>query len=766
MKMETNEFYSKYYKDVYYVCYGILRNEHDAEEVANDVMLKAIEKMDTLINPDALPAWLKRIANNLSINYIRDHRKHEKYEVYDENEELEEVYKSEDTPEDLIVEKEVAGILLSIINKLPMDQRTAIFMFYYENMSVREIAELYNCSESTVRGRINYGKRNMRKEIDKLSDNGIKLRAIGVLPFLFAIFKMEMESVTSGINTSQVVAMASATTAGATSAAGVTMAGENGAAVAGTLGTTSAASVTSAGTVAGTACAGKSAGMALGAKIAIGVASVALVVGGIFGISALVSDKDSSKNVVTEQNNMNFEDSSKTENDSIANSEEGTTAESGDDNNENDEVELKHTNETGLSKVELEKITKCEVNNWTFVQFVTKNIYSVYTDMDAVTDWGIELYHVDGTKLPVEDFKIIRTGEDQLAEMLDYFWVGNDNYGVFTLINGKGEVVVSGDYGDYVVVTKDFVLAKPVDNDNKMVDLYNLNTKEKVETFNWSDNNLKQAWGDDGFVIYNSVTKNAKAYYPDGKSEDLDISDMDYENAENIYRLKVDKSEVEIFSSIKDYLVNKNGDKISDEYHDMIKTNKIYSAANNFRGDFRNPRKCGFLDAEGNVICPFVFDEIPYISKNLDLKFLNIFEDGICHVIYDGKLAFINENFEIIGDTYEYDELSKWRLDLFRETSILAVTGKRDGKEYVFTPCGEYEIKEDEKLKRQSPIKGNLFCIYTENCSILYDYTLNEVARINKVDGTTIGCGFDINVSGDYVIEYGENNGIILYKVK
>ena len=107
--------------------------------------------------------------------------------------------KSRKTPEDIVADKEVTGILTNMINKLPREQRITIFMFYYEELSVKEIAEIMDCSEATVRSRINYARKALRKQVDELENKGIKLRCIAILPFLFTIYSFEKTGVCQSV---------------------------------------------------------------------------------------------------------------------------------------------------------------------------------------------------------------------------------------------------------------------------------------------------------------------------------------------------------------------------------------------------------------------------------------------------------------------------------------------------------------------------------------------------------------------------------------
>ena len=61
-------------------------------------------------------------------------------------------------------------------------------LYFYQDYSVKEMAALYNCSESTVRSRLNYAKKFMKNEIEKLESKETKHRCIILLPFLYALF--------------------------------------------------------------------------------------------------------------------------------------------------------------------------------------------------------------------------------------------------------------------------------------------------------------------------------------------------------------------------------------------------------------------------------------------------------------------------------------------------------------------------------------------------------------------------------------------------
>ena len=281
------EFYNKFYKEVYYVCYKITENEKDAEDIAQETLIKAIDKIDTLKNPEGLSTWLKTIANNLSINYLKKNRK---FNIVDNSEDMgEEIFEenriAQKTPEDIVADKEVTDILTNMINRLPREQRITIFMFYYEELSVKEIAEIMDCSEATVRSRINYARKALRKQVDELENKGVKLRCIAILPFLFTVYSFEKTGVCAAIAMPSGVKLSSGMKGDVVSMKkGVEVAGE-------------------------------AAKMSLKAKIAIGAVAAVVLVGGTVGAVSLLGNNSDNKEevdvpglIVEEENGQELSD--------------------------------------------------------------------------------------------------------------------------------------------------------------------------------------------------------------------------------------------------------------------------------------------------------------------------------------------------------------------------------------------------------------------------------------------------------------------------
>lgn len=122
----------------------------DAEEVCQDVFVKALTKIATF-NPQkaALNTWLTRIAYNEAVNHLRRSTKDIIFSDFDDmgDEEL-------DTPFDSQHDEMTILLLEKAMKTLPVQDQTLLSLFYYENMSLRDIAFVTDSKPTTVGSRL------------------------------------------------------------------------------------------------------------------------------------------------------------------------------------------------------------------------------------------------------------------------------------------------------------------------------------------------------------------------------------------------------------------------------------------------------------------------------------------------------------------------------------------------------------------------------------------------------------------------------------
>ena len=182
----------------YAVARALCRNEQDAKDVVQDCYMKAFSQLDKLNDPSRFEQWLSSMVRNACYDLFRSSA-YAKTNVFSdisaENEEgdvieLEPIdMHSTYQPEVSLDEKTKKEIVFDILAKLPDDQRAAIVCMYYEDMKISDIAREMQCSENTIKSRLNYARKKIAEEVEQYEKKyDIRLYNVAPLPLFFAWF--------------------------------------------------------------------------------------------------------------------------------------------------------------------------------------------------------------------------------------------------------------------------------------------------------------------------------------------------------------------------------------------------------------------------------------------------------------------------------------------------------------------------------------------------------------------------------------------------
>lgn len=150
----------QWYAKIYKFAYRYFNEAHQAEEVTQNVFIQVFEKINQLKNEQRFPSWIYTIANN-SCN---DHgRKSGRLIRLKDRVRTNTVIEFARSPEVIYQQKEKIGIVQKLLQQIPENQRTVIIMKEYEGLTFKEIAEITNESENTIKSRMYYGLNAMRK---------------------------------------------------------------------------------------------------------------------------------------------------------------------------------------------------------------------------------------------------------------------------------------------------------------------------------------------------------------------------------------------------------------------------------------------------------------------------------------------------------------------------------------------------------------------------------------------------------------------------
>lgn len=295
-KSALTRLYLEYAKTVYFLALKLMKNKEAAEDITQEVFIYVYQKITQLREPEAFRAWLSRITASKCTNALTRNREPLSTDI----EEVAETDFLEEAdpllvPERALDNAETARMIVDIIDALPTPQRVCMYYYYYEHLTVMQIAEVLNANESTVKSRLALARDKIRKELERLNkEEGIKL--YGVAPLMLAPildmalreFKMPSDVLTEILD--NVTARA-----GANAAASAQTAADMASSTAASQAAEAAASSATAGKAAGYG------GFGLGTKIAIAACGVIVAAGLLFGVNAAVNTLTPSVPEVTQE---------------------------------------------------------------------------------------------------------------------------------------------------------------------------------------------------------------------------------------------------------------------------------------------------------------------------------------------------------------------------------------------------------------------------------------------------------------------------------
>lgn len=214
--------YEASYKRVYYLALRLMKNPEDAEDATQETFITAFAALANLQNDNAFEGWLFQIAANKCRNKLT--RTKQTDELPEDFAEHTPDPSESFLPESVLQDAEKRRLILEIIDNLPDAQRECVMLFYYSEMSVKQIAEVLDCSEGTVKSRLNYARQKIKDGIlDTEERDGIRLHTFIPIGLLLA---QDLSEATASLT---ITALGGAAGAGAvasgTAAAGTTKAG-------------------------------------------------------------------------------------------------------------------------------------------------------------------------------------------------------------------------------------------------------------------------------------------------------------------------------------------------------------------------------------------------------------------------------------------------------------------------------------------------------------------------------------------------------------
>lgn len=783
----AEELYNLTVKKSYMIAASVTDIRQDAEDIVQESYMYAFKNIMQLQDSTKFLSWLNVIVANKAKDFLGKNIKQQTLSEDSEDADL--------WTEDRMVEKdfnhkvyqngddEKSRIIWEMICNLPKEMRLCVTMYYYDEMSVSEIAQALNIAEGTVKSRLYNARKRIKEQVEETEKRGIKLYSANVpfaVPVIYAFLKEEKNL--KGLELSNLAVVL----------------GENAAENAAAGG----AAVKNVGKTAGKT-------LSMGAKIGIGVsvaAAVAVLSAGVIFMTVNKEDKhDNTKSDMNTDYTM--------------------------ENDEQDDIleeNIKDNKKTPVMAKEQPKGLKTEVvyddiagrlgiavDEDTYASFLTKNIFVVKN-----YKWSGSLCTTEGKKIEAGEFASVKPVEVtyELQSSENVFAISYDENGVegntYGLMDINGKMLIPEEYYSFKMLSPDFVVAMRLYERNDLdapqkveYDVYNLKTGSKIENLTglnsenpsgdkfyagnhvifwqyYADDEEKQRIVDEsGAILFSNEEQGDKKFLP--------VCGLDYDenhelfflsqhpNSDSQMEIRNDKFEVilsedeeiilpgdgEYYEEATGYVYGIVSDNVfivkqsldDDWYLYDYKKKKVISEAYGKLKPLGNgyivtiekdTEKAGLITKDGKVVMNCMYDSIPvcfdydyddYLWQyKLDADLRKQLDLGVFEARYNGELVYVNLNGEIVkkdfGELAENEVITGLR-ERYERQLMMKYYVNTDGEEDIYTifaPGGTKNISSENLLR----IEDGMFT-FTEREELeyqwygytVYDYTLEPILQ-------------------------------------
>ncbi|MEK5038642.1 sigma-70 family RNA polymerase sigma factor [Sporosarcina sp. FSL K6-3457] len=158
-----DEIMTRHGQDILRLVYSYVNNKELAEDLTQDIFVKCYKSLHTYKGKSSLRTWLWRIA----INHCKDFLKswYNKHVIISEEEPITH-RTTKEMVEEVVIQKEEDDQLIAAIMMLPIKYREVIYLFYYEELLIKEIAVITEASVNTVKTRLRRAKELLKERLE------------------------------------------------------------------------------------------------------------------------------------------------------------------------------------------------------------------------------------------------------------------------------------------------------------------------------------------------------------------------------------------------------------------------------------------------------------------------------------------------------------------------------------------------------------------------------------------------------------------------
>jgi RNA polymerase sigma-70 factor (ECF subfamily) len=155
--------FRRYQLPLYVYVFELVHNEQTSLDIVQETFIAAARHLGGLREDGKFGSWLFGIAHQKCIQHWRKHSGKEV--LFDEISESPDEF--ENSPDDLLIRREQEAEFMNLLNQLPLPQRSVLLLHFVEDFSLEEVSRITETQLGTVKSRIHYAKRALRKLLEQ-----------------------------------------------------------------------------------------------------------------------------------------------------------------------------------------------------------------------------------------------------------------------------------------------------------------------------------------------------------------------------------------------------------------------------------------------------------------------------------------------------------------------------------------------------------------------------------------------------------------------
>ncbi|MCK5148542.1 RNA polymerase sigma factor [bacterium] len=159
--------YEQHHEKVLNICWRFVNDRHIAEDLCQEIFIKVFRNLDQFRFQSSFTTWIHRISMNHTLNYCRKYKYQQQpiEKTFDPNL-LDNLHADgSNSPDIMLEQEEQSKIIWQAVCTLPEAQKTVLILQKYEGYSIKEIADILNCTSASVESRLHRAKIKLSKKL-------------------------------------------------------------------------------------------------------------------------------------------------------------------------------------------------------------------------------------------------------------------------------------------------------------------------------------------------------------------------------------------------------------------------------------------------------------------------------------------------------------------------------------------------------------------------------------------------------------------------